>query len=121
MASMSLTSTLSVISRVSSRADSRAISRAWTTSPTRCCSSSWRPDRLTCIDSGGASGNWSCQRRACRQAWSRTQRPIGPISPCSSARGMNAGGGSSPFTGWSQRTRASTRVMRPETSSTIGW
>jgi hypothetical protein len=46
---------------------------------------------------------------------------IGPIRPCSSARGMNAGGGSRPLTGWSQRTRASTRVMRPDTSSTIGW
>ena len=81
MASMSGTSTLSVISRVSSRGDSREVSRAWATSPTRRCSSSWRPDRLTCIDRGG----------------------------------------SSPLAGCSQRIRASTQVMRPETSSTIGW
>src|SRR5215207_3127892 len=97
MASMSVTSTLSVISRVSRRGDSRAVSSTLTTSPISRGSSSWRPDRLTGIDSGGASGNWSCQRRAWRQAWSSTQSPIGPISPCSSARGMNAGGGRRPL------------------------
>src|SRR5215207_10980884 len=97
IASTSLTRTLSVISRVSWRGDSLEVSSACATSPTRRCSSSWRPDRLVWTDSGGASGNWSCQRRAWRQACSSTQSPIGPISPCSSARGMNAGGGRRPL------------------------
>jgi hypothetical protein len=47
MVSMSVTSTLSVISRVSRRGDSRDVSRAWTTSRTGLWSSSGSASRWT--------------------------------------------------------------------------
>ena len=47
--------------------------------------------------------------------------PIAPISPASSAIGMNAIGGIGPRSGWSQRTSASAPTGRPVSSCTIGW
>ena len=59
--------------------------------------------------------------RAARQASARTQRPIGRIAPFSSAISMKSPGATSPRSGWSQRTRASTPSMPPPASDTIGW
>ena len=43
-----------------------------------------------------------------------TQRPIGTISPVSSASGMNSSGCTIPRSGWIHRIRASTPVIRPD-------
>jgi hypothetical protein len=52
---------------------------------------------------------------------SSSRCPTAPISPASSATGMNAPGGTQPRSGWGQRARASTEVMRPSVSDTRGW
>ena len=46
------------------------------------------------------------------------QRPIGRIRPVASASGMKAAGGSSPRSGWRQRSSASTPLTRPVARST---
>jgi hypothetical protein len=61
--------------------------------------SSWRAETLTDMprDIPSVPGG------ACRQASSSTQRPIGTISPLSSAIGMNSIGWDPPRAGWRQR------------------
>ena len=81
----------------------------------------WRTDRFTAIPSGRESGRIACQRAACAQAASSTQRPIGSIRPDSSATVMNSAGSSSPRVGCSQRSSASTEATDPSRSETIGW
>ena len=65
--------------------------------------------------SGRESGRDACQRAACAHAPSSTHRPIGSISPLSSAIGMNSAGSIRPRVGCSQRRSASTETIgRPE-------
>ena len=71
----------------------------------------WRADRLTLMTSCDP-GSVSSQARACRQAVSSTQRPIGMIRPVSSASGMNDSGGTRPRVGCCQRTSASSPTIR---------
>ena len=73
------------------------------------------------IDTVALVGRLSCQARSCWQASSITHWPSGTMRPVSSARGMNASGERRPRCGWSQRTSASTPVMRPVWSDTMGW
>ena len=62
----------------------------------------------------GASGRARCcQCAVCRHAVSSTHAPIGTMSPVSSASAMNSAGGSSPRSGWFQRTSASKPMTRP--------
>ena len=56
----------------------------------------------------------------CAQACFSTQRPIGTISPVSSASGMNCIGGSTPSSGWVQRSSASTPVICPRRHIHLG-
>ena len=77
----------------------------------RCSSANCRGDRLTAIDTGRNPRR--CQAMFCAQASFSTQRPIGTISPVSSASGMNCIGGSTPSSGWVQRNSASTPVICP--------
>ena len=55
---------------------------------------------------------------ACAHAVRSTQRPIGTMSPVSSASGMNWSGATMPRSGWFQRSSASTPTMRPVPMST---
>ena len=57
-----------------------------------------------------ASGR-GCQSRSCWHACSRTQAPMGMMSPLSSATGMKRYGGTSPWSGCCQRMRASTPTV----------
>ena len=59
----------------------------------------WRPERLTAIRTGAASGRIACQPATLSQASSMTQRPTGTISCDSSATGMNEVGLVSPYSG----------------------
>ena len=70
---------------------------------------------------GRASGRSWCQATLCWQARSITQRPIGWISPLSSATGMKSEGSIIPRFGWSQRSSASSAGISPLPSATIGW
>ena len=51
----------------------------------------------------------------------RTNPPIRPIRPVSSARGTNITGGNRPRSGCSHRTSASRPTTRPVSSETMGW
>ena len=82
---------------------------------------SWRGLVLTHISSGSARGNRCCQPATSRHAVVSTQSPSAPISPESSATGMNSTGSSSPRSGCCQRASASTAATLPSASSTIGW
>jgi hypothetical protein len=74
---------------------------------------------LTAIDIGRNPRR--CQAAFCAQACFKTQRPIGTISPVSSASGMNCIGGSTPRSGCVQRNSASTPVICLLAMSTFGW
>ena len=67
--------------------------------------------------------SWPFARHAAAwaQARSSTQRPIGTISPFSSAIGMNTSGRTTPAVGWFQRSSASTPTIRSLSRSSIGW
>ena len=80
----------------------------------------WTADRLTDIASGAESGRAPYHWAAWRQAFSSTHRPIGSISPFSSAIGMNSDGGISPRSGWCQRSSASTPTSDKFVSDTTG-
>ena len=69
-----------------------------------------------------ATARLACHAGAWRQAVSSTQRPIGTISPVSSASGMNASGGTRPRVGVlpaHERLEPDDRVRSAR--STIGW
>jgi hypothetical protein len=76
---------------------------------------------LTLIDSPAAWGSSARQRLSCLQASCRTQRPIGWISPVSSATGTNSLGMTSVPSGRRQRSSASTPTIWPLCSSMMGW
>ena len=71
--------------------------------------------------SGGPSVHSVLHRDRLRQASRSTQRPIGTISPVSSANGMKSPGTTSPRSGWCQRSSASIPATWPSASRTIGW
>ncbi len=50
-----------------------------------------------------------------------TQSPMCSMTPISSASGMKSPGGTIVPSGSTQRMRASTPIIRPESSSTTGW
>jgi len=62
-----------------------------------------------------------CHSPAAAHAVLSTQSPMGPISPVSSAMGMNRPGLTEPCTGCSHRSSASTPTIRPDDMSTCGW
>ena len=70
----------------------------------------WRTERLTDNDNAGMA---RCHCTSWAHAISSTQAPIGTMSPVSSANGMKSSGPTSPMSGRSQRTRASTPAMVP--------
>ena len=72
-------STLSVISSSTMDGSMPVSASTRPTSSTSRWWPSWRPDRLTASTSGASSGIDACQRCTCRQAWSSTHDPIGPI------------------------------------------
>ena len=109
---------LSVTSRTRRSGGRPARASAAPTCSTMSGSWSWRAERLT-LTWVVAPGPDSFATRL--QASSMTQRPIGTISPVSSASGMKAAGESRPRRGWRQRTRASAPTIVPEDSSTMGW
>ena len=81
----------------------------------------WRTDRFTAMPERAESARSACQRAACVQAVSSTQRPIGSIMPVSSATGMKSAGAGVPRAGCSQRSSASTEAIEESRSETIGW
>ena len=78
-----------------------------------------RADRFTAT--AGTAKPALRQSRIWRQAAWMTQRPIGTISPRSSASAMNSPGNTRPRFGWAQRSSASTLRMRPLAISILGW
>ena len=52
---------------------------------------------------------------------SSTMAPISTTAPVSSAKAMNSPGGTSPRSGWFQRTSASRATARQSASDTTGW
>ena len=79
----------------------------------------WRAETLTEMVSGSPSSP-AFQLAACSQASSSTQRPIGTISPVSSASGMKSSGRTM-APSRCQRSSASKPMVRRDGSSTIGW
>ena len=79
---------------------------------------SWRGDRFT--EMPMRSGVSACRSASRWQACCNTQRPTGRIRLVSSATGMNSSGGTSPRTGWRQRTRASKPRSSPSARPTKG-
>ena len=106
--SASRTITVSVISRLRQAGSSPVLVSAARTTSGSVRRATWTADRLTDIAIGAASGRAEYHSAAWRQALSSTHRPIGSISPFSSAIGMNSEGGISPRSGWCQRSSAST-------------
>jgi hypothetical protein len=94
-------------------------SRASSMSCSRCGSANWRGERFTAIDTGRKPRR--CHAMFCAHASFSTQRPIGTISPVSSASGMNCIGDTMPKSGCIQRSSASTPVICPVSVSTFGW
>jgi len=56
-----------------------------------------------------------------RHALPKTNAPILPISPYNSAKGMKSLGGTTPRSGWRQRTSASTPTSNCVSSENSGW
>ena len=61
------------------------------------------------------------QRRSSRHASRRTHAPSAAIRPLASASGMKSNGGTTPRSGWCQRTSASTPRISPVARSIWGW
>ena len=80
--------------------------------------SSWRGERLTETRNPGIA---SAQRLASVHAIARTRSPRASISPVSSATAMKTSGATLPALGWVQRASASTPMIAPSPSDTIGW
>ena len=112
---------LSVSSRARQEASRPETRRAVATVSASARLATWAADRLTLIVSGAASGRARHHSAAWRQACSSTQRPIGSISPFSSATGMKSTGEIRPRSGCSQRTSASTETIARSRSDTSGW
>ena len=117
--SAELISALSVISSWSRSGGSPVRSRIAVTSRTRLASRTCRTARLTLMN--GVRPPRSSHCRACLHACARARRPSRTISPVSSATSMKWLGGSTPRSGCSQRTSASTPSSSPSASDTSGW
>src|SRR5437763_8267686 len=91
-------SMLSVISSSRMAGSISVSSRMSATSCIRFSSLNWRADKLTAIVTAGRPSR--CHAMFCRQAALSTQRPIGTISPVSSAIAMKRVGPTSPSSGW---------------------
>src|SRR5205814_1684711 len=111
---------VSVISIVSICAGSPVAASTPATTCGNVGSSSCRAETFTAMRAGARSPYSSSHAAACRHAVSMTQAPSGTISPVRSATGMKSAGDTKPRSGWFQRTSASTPVMSPSGSATIG-
>ena len=83
---------------------------------------SWRNCRLERLTESAIRGSPRAYHVfICVHAVRSTHSPIAPISPVSSAIGMNCAGATMPYSGWFQRSRASTPASRPVLAEIIGW
>ena len=115
------TTALSVSSRIREPGSNPVSRKADSTSSMRLASWSWRAETLTLIDSPAACGRSDRQRASCRHTSCNTQRPIGRMSPVSSATGMNSPGGTRVPSGRRQRTSASTPTIWLPSNHLMGW
>jgi hypothetical protein len=115
VASLSWSSTLSVISSSSRSGASPDAAKARMTTWTKPVLRNWTGDRLT------ATRMWSGQLRAAKHASRKAHSPSCMMKPISSASGMNSPGGINPLSGWRQRISASTPQMVSVPRSTTGW
>ena len=81
-------------------------------------SESCRVDRLT---KTRRPGEMLAHSAAWRHASCNTKRPIGTISPVSSATPTKSDGGINPRSGSFQRSSASVPVIEPDATSMTGW